>query len=208
MANDIPVERGTKAGNLFSGKMRVITPEEEAFMSGKTIAKPREKARRVGTTSDDPSDRLVPDGKGGFRKIEDTPAGVPPVQAEPVVADTPVAATAAPVPAKVEEPKSDDVIRINDEHRKVTIKCKGKFIPCGLGTEEYSTKAEFSVCVEAASVDISDEGVSLLIRKEIVLNPPTLVAMTLEIGDTSFNVTYAGGKHRLGSYVNMPFTRL
>lgn len=195
MENDIPVERGSQAGNLFSGKLRVITPDEEAYMSGKTIDVQESQANRVGTKAGDPSERLVPDGKGGFVKMEEAACIKPAeVRVEPVQAARHKAASG-----------EEGIIRINDEHRKVVIECKGKFPMCGSG--EYGKETLFSVTVEAVSIDVSDDGVSLLIHGDISIDPPTLTDMTIKIGKTLFDVTYTGGKHRLGSYVNMSFAR-
>lgn len=192
----MPVERGTKAGNLFTGSMRVLSDEEKAFIAGTTPAKKPKARQGTPIPAADPSESLVPDGQGGFKKaVEPQPAaddGQPPL----------------PVPARIVPDTSDKegVIRINDEKRKVTITCKGKFMLCG--ADDYGKASEFSVCVEAASVDVSENGVSLLIRGDAVINPPTMVMMTITVDGVQHNVTYTGGRHRLGNYVNMPFARI
>lgn len=91
----------------------------------------------------------------------------------------------------------EEVIVIKDNKKRVTL---------SYAHDDVSGKTlTFSVSVPAASVEIQKNGVSILISKNIEINPPTLTPCTLETEDNKFSVIFAGATHTLGNYVNMPF---
>lgn len=91
----------------------------------------------------------------------------------------------------------EEVIVIKDNKKRVTL---------SYTHEDISGKTlTFSVSVPAASVEIQKNGVSILISKNIEINPPTLTPCTLETENAQFSVIFAGATHTLGNYVNMPF---
>lgn len=91
----------------------------------------------------------------------------------------------------------EEIIVIKDNKKRVTL---------SYTHEDVSGKTlTFSVSVPAASVEIQKNGVSILISKNIEINPPTLTPCTLATEDAKFSVIFAGATHTLGNYVNMPF---
>lgn len=95
-------------------------------------------------------------------------------------------------------------VRIDEE--VIVIKDNKKRVTLSYTHDDVSGKTlTFSVSVPAASVEIQKNGVSILISKNIEINPPTLTPCTLETEDTKFSVIFAGATHTLGNYVNMPF---
>ena len=181
---------------ISKGNVRQLSEEEKAFIEGRDT---QPKSVLVGSTPAEVASgimRMVPDGKGGFRPVT---SPVPDVEVESDVAP-PVAVaandTAAPVQQPVQKP-GEGIIRIKDAKKRVDLICKGKF---------GDSDGIFSVGMSAVSVDVApDEGISVLVRADVDVCPPTLCNMLLRIDGVEYRVLYAGGKHRLGGYINMPF---
>lgn len=95
-----------------------------------------------------------------------------------------------------------EVIIIKDQKKRVRIKYshntpEGKIIT-------------FSVGIPAASVEVQQDGVSILISKDIDIRPPALIPCTLEVGNENhpikeYQVIFAGATHTIGKYINIPF---
>lgn len=169
---------------ISKGKLRQLSPEEEAYING--TAAPAAKQQVQDSSSEElaaGARRVVPDGAGGFK---------------PVSAITTAAPVLKEVPA---EPDTATVIRIPKASKRVTIKCAGAF-----GDEGRT--GMFTVGIDALSVEVEDDGVSILMRSDIDVRPPSLATMTVEVEGVGYSVIYAGGKHRLGNYISMSFTRV
>lgn len=181
---------------ISKGNVRQLSEEEKAFIEGRDT---QPKSVLVGSTPAEAASgitRMIPDGKGGFRPVT---SPVPDVEVESDVAP-PVAVavneTAAPVQQPIQKP-GEGIIRIKDAKKRVDLICKGKF---------GDSDGIFSVGMSAVSVDVApDEGISVLVRADVDVCPPTLCNMLLRIDGVEYRVLYAGGKHRLGGYINMPF---
>lgn len=181
---------------ISKGNVRQLSDEEKAFIEGRDT---QPKSVLVGSTPAEAASgimRMVPDGKGGFRPVT---SPTPDVEVESDVAPPVVVAaneTAAPVQQPVQKP-GEGIIRIKDAKKRVDLICKGKF---------GDSDGIFSVGMSAVSVDVApDEGISVLVRADVDVCPPTLCNMLLRIDGVEYRVLYAGGKHRLGGYINMPF---
>lgn len=181
---------------ISKGNVRQLSEEEKAFIEGRDT---QPKSVLVGSTPAEAASgitRMIPDGKGGFRPVT---SPVPDVEVESDVAP-PVAVavneTTAPIQQPVQKP-GEGIIRIKDAKKRVDLICKGKF---------GDSDGIFSVGMSAVSVDVApDEGISVLVRADVDVCPPTLCNMLLRIDGVEYRVLYAGGKHRLGGYINMPF---
>lgn len=95
-----------------------------------------------------------------------------------------------------------EVIVIKDQKKRVRIKYSHT-------TPEDKT-ITFSVGIPAASVEVQQDGVSILISKDIEIRPPALIPCTLEIGNENhpikeYQVIFAGATHTIGKYINIPF---
>jgi hypothetical protein len=104
-----------------------------------------------------------------------------------------------PVPKYKED---GEVIVIKDQKKRVRIKYSHT-------TPEGKTIA-FSVGIPAASVEVQQDGVSILISKDIEIRPPALIPCTLEVGNENhpikeYQVIFAGATHTIGKYINIPF---
>lgn len=182
---------------ISKGNVRQLSEEEKAFIEGRDA---QSKSILVGSTPAESASgimRMVPDGKGGFRPVT---APAPDVEIEDAGAQPPVAVavneTSSPVQQPVQKP-GEGIIRIKDAKKRVDLICKGKF---------GDSDGIFSVGMSAVSVDVvPDEGISVLVRADVDVCPPTLCNMLLRIDGVEYRVLYAGGKHRLGGYINMPF---
>lgn len=109
-----------------------------------------------------------------------------------------------PAPEKpVNRYKEDgEVIVIKDQKKRVRIKYSHT-------TPEDKT-ITFSVGIPAASVEVQQDGVSILISKDIEIRPPALIPCTLEVGNENhpikeYQVIFAGATHTIGKYINIPF---
>lgn len=188
---------------ISKGNVRQLSEEEKAFIEGRDA---QSKSILVGSTPAEAASgimRMVPDGKGGFRPVT---APAPDVEIEaagtqPERNDTDTASHAQPeqVAYRTVNLQDEGVIRIKDAKKRVDLVCAGKF-----GDRD----GVFSVGMSAVSVDITPEGVSVLVRAEVDVYPPTLCNMLLRVDGAEYQVLYAGGKHRLGGYINMPFVRV
>lgn len=101
----------------------------------------------------------------------------------------------------VETPEGE-VIIIKDQKKRVRIKYSHT-------TPEGKTIV-FSVGIPAASVEVQQDGVSILISKDIEIRPPALIPCTLEVGNENhpireYQVIFAGATHTIGKYINIPF---
>lgn len=95
-----------------------------------------------------------------------------------------------------------EVIIIKDQKKRVRIKYSHS-------TPEGKVIA-FSVGIPAASVEVQQDGVSILISKDIEIRPPALIPCTLEVGNENhpikeYQVIFAGATHTIGKYINIPF---
>lgn len=191
---------------ISKGNVRQLSEEEKAFIDGRDT---QSKSILVGSTPAEAAAgimRMVPDGKGGFRPVT---APAPDVEIEaadtqPERNDTYTAPHAQPEQIAYQTYRAinrqdEGVIRIKDAKKRVDLVCAGKF-----GDRD----GVFSVGMSAVSVDITPEGVSVLVRAEVDVYPPTLCNMLLRVDGAEYQVLYAGGKHRLGGYINMPFVRV
>lgn len=95
---------------------------------------------------------------------------------------------------------NDNTIVIDNANRKVEVIFTGN---------SSNKQVTFSVTINNAAVDITDDGVSILMRNDLEIKPPTLVPMTIIVDNgTKYSVVYAGGKHRLGNFTNISFARI
>lgn len=168
---------------------RTLTEEELLFINNKVPKKPIERAEEEVTLTD--ADKVQPVPGGGFEPFK---------QPEPVV-QTPafVAAPAAPVK------QPDNTIVINDANKHVELIFETS-VPRPDGTPK---KVVFSVSIGNSSVDITDDSISILIRSDVDIKPPTLVPMTIIVDNGEHHeVIYAGGKHKFGKFTNISFVKL
>lgn len=91
----------------------------------------------------------------------------------------------------------EEIIVIKDHKKRVSLSYTHEEVP--------GKPLTFSVSVPAASVEVQKNGVSILISKDIIIQPPTLTPCTLETDENKFSVIFAGATHTIGNYINMPF---
>lgn len=175
---------------MTKGTLRKMSPEEEAFINGTApVATASNITDSSASELEAGARRVVPDGHGGFKPVAS-------LHTEPAEVRVP-AVERAVAPAD----DGSTIIRIPKASRRVTIKCTGVF-----GDEGRA--GAFTVGIDALSVDVEDDGVSILMRSDIDVRPPTLVTMVIDLEGVSYNVIYTGGKHRLGNCINMSFARV
>lgn len=121
-------------------------------------------------------------------------AGLPAVTAieEPVANDVPKPA-AQPV-------SGDSIIRIKDMKAPVSLSCSF--------TGKQGRQKKFSIRLNAISVDVSDNGISLMLNDTVTVEPPITEQMKLTYKGKPYGVVFTGGIHRFGPFVNMYFTRI
>lgn len=118
-----------------------------------------------------------------------------------VVEEAPAATPAAPVePKQVQQSSGDSIIRIKDMKAPVALTCSF--------TGKQGRQKKFSVKFNAVSVDVSDEGISLMLNDTVTIEPPMTERMELKYKGKPYRVVFAGGMHRFGPFVNMFFTRV
>lgn len=94
----------------------------------------------------------------------------------------------------------DNTVVINDANKKVEII---------LNSTINNKNVSFGVTVNNAAVDVTEDGISILMRNDLEIKPPTLVPMTIIVSErVKYSVVYAGGKHRLGNFTNISFARI
>lgn len=91
----------------------------------------------------------------------------------------------------------EEIIVIKDHKKRVSLSYTHEEVP--------GKPLTFLVSVPAASVEVQKNGVSILISKDIIIQPPTLTPCTLETDESKFSVIFAGATHTIGNYINMPF---
>lgn len=121
-------------------------------------------------------------------------AGLPAVTAieEPV-------ANEAPKPA-AQPVSGDSIIRIKDMKAPVSLSCSF--------TGKQGRQKKFSIRLNAISVDVSDNGISLMLNDTVTVEPPITEQMKLTYKGKPYGVVFTGGIHRFGPFVNMYFTRI
>lgn len=121
-------------------------------------------------------------------------AGLPAVTAieEPV-------ANEVPKPA-VQPVSGDSIIRIKDMKAPVSLSCSF--------TGKQGRQKKFSIRLNAISVDVSDNGISLMLNDSVTVEPPITEQMKLTYKGKPYGVVFTGGIHRFGPFVNMYFTRI
>lgn len=98
----------------------------------------------------------------------------------------------------------DNTIVINDANKKVEVRFETQ-IPKGDSMKTIT----FSVAVNNVSVDATEDGVSIFMKNDITIKPPTLIPLTLIVNDSiKYDVIYTGGRHRLNNFINMVFVRI
>lgn len=159
---------------------RILSEEELAWMEGRSVPKPMKRAKEEITLED--NDIVMPDETGGYI----------PVQPKQKVIYTP-------------EKKDDNTIVVNNANKKVEV----RFETSAPKPDGSSKPVVFSVTVNNAAVDITEDGISILMKNDLEIKPPTLIPMTIIMDSgIQYSVVYAGGKHRLGNFTNISFARI
>lgn len=116
------------------------------------------------------------------------------------VAPTDVPHAAAPVlprpaisPAPVRQ--ADNVITIDDKKIAVEV------------WFETSKGSKFAVEFKAASVEESDESISILYRSEFQIQFPIMEELKVRTRGTTHTVLFVGGRHKLGTFTNISFVK-
>lgn len=103
---------------------------------------------------------------------------------------------------RTEQVRDENTIVINNANKKVEV----RFETSAPKPDGSSKPVVFSVTVNNAAVDATDDGISILMRNDLEIKPPTLVPMTIIVNEKAkYSVVYAGGKHRLGNFTNISF---
>lgn len=165
-------------------KSRTLSDEELAFMKGVELPS-KKKSDDTPVETDAASPVVMP--------VAETRPQVKPIQEDITFSDRP-------------SPISDDTIVITDATNTVEIVFE-------ISQPDKDGKAQkpiaFSVTIKNSSIDISEDGISILIRGDIDVRPPTLVPLYIIVNDREkFNVMYTGGKHRFGKFTNISFAKL
>lgn len=91
-------------------------------------------------------------------------------------------------------------IKITDKKVPVVMSCKF--------TGQSGRQKSFSIKLHAVSVDVSENGVSMMLANTFSIEPPVTEPMTITCGGTTYNVVYTGGVLKFDQFVNMYFTRV
>lgn len=167
---------------------RMLTPEELSFIEGRTAPKPI--ARDDEEVTLDEGDKVTPMPGGGFEQYR---------------AEQPQTFNMQQVPVLQDVQYSDNTIVIDDADKQVELRFETS-VPRPDGT---SKSVVFSVSIGNSSIDISEDGISILTRSDIDIKPPTLVPLTIIVDSgKQYDVVYAGGKHRFGKFTNISFARI
>lgn len=105
----------------------------------------------------------------------------------------------APKPA-AQPVSGDSIIRIKDMKAPVSLSCSF--------TGKQGRQKKFSIRLNAISVDVSDNGISLMLNDTVTVEPPITEQMKLTYKGKPYGVVFTGGIHRFGPFVNMYFTRI
>lgn len=100
--------------------------------------------------------------------------------------------SARPTRPQQKNEDSSNIVEINNDN-----------IPFDISYPE-DTKL-MSVGMNAMSVDISDDSVSILIKDEIRMKLPKLVPLHLVIDEHPYKVCWAGGIHKFGKFKHISF---
>lgn len=89
-------------------------------------------------------------------------------------------------------------IQIPNQRRPVIIACDV--------TAPNGRVVKFSVEIRANIVERNEDGISVVMTRDVDICPPSLVPLTLRTGGHTFQVIYAGGKCKLNDrFVNISF---
>lgn len=132
-------------------------------------------------TSSRPTQRVVADSLGFIPDEDET------FEMEPVSRPVPVQA-----PTPVQAPVADNVVTIEDDNVPFEI------------AYPFETKV-MAIGMNAVSVDVSEDSVSILIRNDVHIKLPKLEPLRLTVREHPYKVCWAGGTHTFGKFKHISF---